>query len=273
MPPRAHHALDDAETLAQVAAHLHRTKAERARRTALVNLLDNLGLALALEFRGTLPPGEAGILAHVAVPYLLGRYSDTLAAYVAERALGMQDAPSVEDVIAWCGGRETMARIRAERTAKQRYPSAMARLQALTESVDGATLEDHIRAIIARVALSTSEGVAVDPNRVQLLTLHATKGLEFSRVYIVGVEDAQIPGYREIEHRRTAEIEEARRLLYVGMTRARDRLVLTRVARRGDWPSGGGMFLQEIGLTPVTVAGPSAVRSAGADSSPVGTAV
>ena len=80
----------------------------------------------------------------------------------------------------------------------------------------------------------------VDRDRVNLLTLHSTKGLEFSRVYIVGAEDAQLPGRPPSGVESSpAEIEEARRLLYVGMTRAKDRLVLSRAAVRGGNPTGG----------------------------------
>ena len=74
---------------------------------------------------------------------------------------------------------------------------------------------------------------------MNLLTLHSTKGLEFSRVYVVGVEDAQFPGGLPGPRRRSPEVEEARRLLYVGMTRAKDRLVLSRAAvRRGNRRAG-----------------------------------
>jgi DNA helicase-2/ATP-dependent DNA helicase PcrA len=102
--------------------------------------------------------------------------------------------------------------------------------------------------LLERVALSTSEGIEVTPDRVNLLTLHSTKGLEFSSVYIVGVEDYQIPGYRESTENRQAEIQEARRLLYVGMTRARQRLVLTRVERRFGMDAGGSSFLEAMDL-------------------------
>jgi len=104
--------------------------------------------------------------------------------------------------------------------------------------------------LLERVALSTSEGVEADPHRVNLLTLHSTKGLEFSRVYVIGVEDYQLPGYYAAVQHRKDEIEEARRLLYVGMTRAEDRLVLTRTDRRRGRDSGGNIFLNEIGLSP-----------------------
>jgi superfamily I DNA/RNA helicase len=66
----------------------------------------------------------------------------------------------------------------------------------------------------------------------------------------VGAEDAQLPGSRALEEGNEDEIKEARRLLYVGMTRAKDRLVLTSVERRDGRPCGGTLFLGEAGLTP-----------------------
>jgi DNA helicase-2/ATP-dependent DNA helicase PcrA len=81
--------------------------------------------------------------------------------------------------------------------------------------------------------------------------MHSTKGLEFSRVYIVGAEDAQLPGLsREGREPPDDELQEARRLLYVGMTRAKDRLVLTRSERRKELPTGGHRFLTEMGFVP-----------------------
>jgi DNA helicase-2/ATP-dependent DNA helicase PcrA len=154
-------------------------------------------------------------------------------------------------VIERLGGRKLMDRIRAERTPAERYPTAVARLQSLIEVSRADTLEESIQHFLERVALSTSEGVEADPHRVNLLTLHSTKGLEFSRVYIVGVEDYQIPGYYPVVDSRTEEIEEARRLLYVGTTRAKDRLVLTRTTQRRGKDSGASLFLDELELTPV----------------------
>jgi DNA helicase-2/ATP-dependent DNA helicase PcrA len=69
-------------------------------------------------------------------------------------------------------------------------------------------------------------------------------------VYVVGVEDAELPGSTQHKPATQLDIQEARRLLYVGMTRAKDRLVLTRAATRGDLPTGGIQFLAEMGLSP-----------------------
>ena len=135
---------------------------------------------------------------------------------------------SVDEVIRRLGGRALMTRLRAEPDPAQRYPAAVARLRALIDEPSpaepasppdplsttwasppdplsttwrGGTLKERIDRLLDRVALSTSEGIEVAPDRVNLLTLHSTKGLEFSRVYIVGVEDYQIPGLREAKEK------------------------------------------------------------------------
>jgi DNA polymerase III epsilon subunit-like protein len=245
---RAHHAQDDAVALAGVFSALWREKQRRARTTALVNLLDLLGLSLALADDPTSIP-ERRALAEVAYVYALGRYSSCLDDYATAREReGLEDAPSREVLIERMGGLAKLERLRAERSPAQRYPMAVARLETLVEASVADTLEAGIRRLLERVALSTSDGIEVDPDRVNLLTLHSTKGLEFSRVYIVGVEDEQLPGGRELDRAATRDIEEARRLLYVGMTRAMDRLVLTRAETRFGKPGRGSLFLDEMGL-------------------------
>jgi DNA polymerase III epsilon subunit family exonuclease len=247
--PRAHHALDDAEALGGVFAALTRLQLARTRKTALAHLLDFVGLSLAL---GPGPASdEAELLREVSRAYALGPYSDCLAFYQAERRrLDAPDLPALDVVIDRLGGQGLLARLRASRTAEQRYPEAYARLMRLVGESTGGSLDEELDRLLEKVALSTSRETDVDPARVNLLTLHATKGLEFSRVYVVGAEDHQLPGWGAIAYGRTDEIREARRLLYVGMTRARDRLVLTRVATRRGKDAGGNRFLDEMGLVP-----------------------
>jgi DNA helicase-2/ATP-dependent DNA helicase PcrA len=68
---------------------------------------------------------------------------------------------------------------------------------------------------------------------VALLTLHAAKGLEFACVFIVGLEDGVLPlHWGKAEDVAAEELAEERRLFYVGMTRAKDRLVLSRALKR-----------------------------------------
>jgi superfamily I DNA/RNA helicase len=223
-----------------------------------VSLLDYLGLGLALDSEQR-KSEEHKILGEIARPFALGRFSDCLEFYQAERErTGATAAPTVEELIRRLGGKELMDKIRTTKDAQQRYPVAMARLQALIDASEAESLDESVRSFLERVALSTSEGAEVDPHRVNLLTLHSTKGLEFSRVYVIGVEDYQIPGYYAAKENRQSEIEEARRLLYVGMTRAEDRLVLTRVDRRSGRESGGSRFLEEMGIDPTRITAPRA---------------
>jgi DNA helicase-2/ATP-dependent DNA helicase PcrA len=244
----AHRALDDARTLARVCVALHEAKVVRARKTSLINLLDYLGIALAL-WDGGEEDDEIVLLRRLCRPFALGRYSDCLEYYRVERELiGDPTTPDVREVIVRLGGEESMRRIRAERSAAERYPMALARLRRLIDQCHGEALGEQIVDFLERVALSRNDGVDPERERINLLTLHSTKGLEFSRVYILGVEDAQLPGGTPSRPATASETEEARRLLYVGMTRAMDRLVLTRAERRVGQRTGGHRFLDEMGL-------------------------
>ncbi|MEO8451404.1 MAG: UvrD-helicase domain-containing protein [Gemmatimonadota bacterium] len=245
----SHRAVDDTRTLAKVFGHLQAAKLARARKTSLVNLLDHLGVALALSDPETLGD-EAKAFREISRGFALGRYSECLEFYRAHWALDpAKTAATTEELIERLGGVALMLKIRAERGPDQRYPIAMARLRRLLGGVEEGPLEEQISSFLDRVALSArAPGEDVDSARVNLLTLHSTKGLEFSRVYVVGVEDAELPGGSQAKEVPKTELEEGRRLLYVGMTRTKDRLVLTYTEKRGEKLSGGHRFLDEMGL-------------------------
>lgn len=87
--------------------------------------------------------------------------------------------------------------------------------------------------------------------RITLMTLHMAKGLEFPAVYIAGLDEDLIPHYRSIAQGSDREMEEERRILYVGLTRAMDMLFLTRADSRiraygSSYPCRPSRFLQEI---------------------------
>jgi DNA helicase-2/ATP-dependent DNA helicase PcrA len=79
------------------------------------------------------------------------------------------------------------------------------------------------------ISLSSSNDDAYEDNVVSLLTLHSAKGLEFPVVFIVGVEEGVLPYFKAETPK---EIDEERRLLYVGMTRAKDILHITGAKKR-----------------------------------------
>lgn len=246
-PGRSHRALDDTVTLANVLLALGELKLCRARKTALVDLLGHLGVALALGDEETLCD-EARLFRSITRPFSLGRYSNCLDWYEREQGDDIS-IPTVDEIIERLGGAELMMKIRTVKTADERYPAAMTRLRRLLTEIPDGPLDAQLSLFLERAVLSKWDGHEPERGRVNLLTLHSTKGLEFSRVYIVGAEDAQLPGSSPTNGPKPQEIEEARRLLYVGMTRTIDRLVLTRTATRGEKPTGGHQFLDEMGLS------------------------
>jgi DNA helicase-2/ATP-dependent DNA helicase PcrA len=86
-----------------------------------------------------------------------------------------------------------------------------------------------------------------EDSRVQLMTMHLSKGLEFDSVFLSGMEEGILPSSRSTDD---SGIEEERRLLYVGITRAKTRLYLTRAKERKKFgesiPSIPSRFLEEI---------------------------
>jgi DNA helicase-2/ATP-dependent DNA helicase PcrA len=89
----------------------------------------------------------------------------------------------------------------------------------------------------------------LDRDAVALMTLHAAKGLEFTEVYMVGMEEGLLPHHRSVADGGSA-LDEERRLCYVGVTRAKRRLTLTMALTRNKWgkprPTIPSRFLYEI---------------------------
>ena len=104
-------------------------------------------------------------------------------------------------------------------------------------------------AFLAYAALEAGEGQAQDwEDGVQLMTLHSAKGLEFPLVFLAGLEEGLFPNQRSIDE--PGRLEEERRLAYVGITRARERLILSYAESRRihgiDTLGAPSRFLREV---------------------------
>ncbi len=108
---------------------------------------------------------------------------------------------------------------------------------------------DPLSAYLAHVALESGEQRAeAGEESVHLMTLHAAKGLEFPLVFLCGLEEGLFPHQHSIDD--PAKLEEERRLCYVGITRAREKLYLTMAESRrlhgADRPGAPSRFLREL---------------------------
>lgn len=102
------------------------------------------------------------------------------------------------------------------------------------EEFEHAHIKTNLSEFLAEISLlSAVDTLSSEENKVVMMTLHTSKGLEFKNVYIIGLEDSIIPSSRD-----DVGIEEERRLLYVGMTRAKEELHLSTAKQRhtfGAW--------------------------------------
>jgi DNA helicase-2/ATP-dependent DNA helicase PcrA len=136
----------------------------------------------------------------------------------------------IEEVLARSGYRESLE---AERTIE-----AEGRLENLEELVSVArewreqteTEDKTLSAFLQEISLyADQDAMRGDTSLVTLMTIHNAKGLEFRAVYLIGMEEGIFPHSRSIEEQ---GVEEERRLCYVGMTRARERLTLMHASSR-----------------------------------------
>jgi DNA helicase-2/ATP-dependent DNA helicase PcrA len=140
---------------------------------------------------------------------------------------------------------QRLANVEELLTAAQQYDE---------QNVDGGSLEGFLE---TTSLVADSDAIDDQAGLVTLMTLHAAKGLEFPVVFVMAVEHNILPHERSLKENNPAELEEERRLLFVGITRAEQKLFLTqtlvrefRGRRMSTIPSG---FLQEMSLQRVIV--------------------
>jgi len=131
-------------------------------------------------------------------------------------------------------------------------PSSEERMGNLEVLASNAAVYDNLEDFLADASLMSSADESSVKNSVTLMTLHAAKGLEFPVVFMVGMEDGLFPSGRATDNEE--DLEEERRLAYVGMTRAMRKLFLTYAASRYSYGNRNynmpSRFLTELGYNP-----------------------
>jgi len=124
------------------------------------------------------------------------------------------------------------------------------RLENLKELIRGMHDFDNLQGFLEHVALATSIDQDWDGEKVNLMTMHASKGLEFDAVFLPGWEEGLFPHQKSLEEKGDLALEEERRLAYVGITRAKKESFISFVMNRlyrGDWVNSlASRFIDEL---------------------------
>ena len=124
------------------------------------------------------------------------------------------------------------------------------RLENIKDLIRGMHEFDNLQSFLEHVSLATSIDQDWDGEKINLMTMHAAKGLEFDAVFLPGWEEGLFPHQKSLEEKGDLALEEERRLAYVGLTRAKKEAFVSFVMNRmyrGDWvESLASRFVEEL---------------------------
>jgi DNA helicase-2/ATP-dependent DNA helicase PcrA len=124
------------------------------------------------------------------------------------------------------------------------------RLENIKELLSAMKEFDNLESFLEHVSLATSVDQEWDGEKVNMMTMHGSKGLEFDVVFLPGWEEGLFPHQKSIEEKGQSGLEEERRLAYVGITRAKKRAIISFSMNRfyqGDWiDSMASRFIDEL---------------------------
>ncbi len=124
------------------------------------------------------------------------------------------------------------------------------RLENIKELLSAMKEFDNLESFLEHVSLATSVDQEWDGQKINMMTMHAAKGLEFEVVFLPGWEEGLFPHQKSIEEKGQNGLEEERRLAYVGITRAKKRAIISFSMNRfyqGDWiDSMASRFIDEL---------------------------
>jgi DNA helicase-2/ATP-dependent DNA helicase PcrA len=161
--------------------------------------------------------------------------------------VGVLDLPELLDAVLEESGYRAML-MDGSADGEERWENLL-ELRTVTTRYGDLEADDALDRFLEETALvADQDAYEGERDEVTLITLHAAKGLEFPVVFIAGLEEGVFPHARSLDDER--QLAEERRLAYVGMTRAKDRLFLSHAWRRSTWgpgmPAAPSRFLLEI---------------------------
>jgi DNA helicase II / ATP-dependent DNA helicase PcrA len=208
--------------------------------------------AISLVIHGEVPPAEHGI--GKAAVGALEEYVELIERYQERYEEGKHLAATTERLVGeldyW--GYLVQEFQKSERAAKAKWKNIGFFIRSIDRyETNPDVFEASLQGYLNRISLQTRDELAEDDqaSEVNLMTIHAAKGLEFDIVFLAGVEQGILPHQRSVDEN-DGNVEEERRLFYVAITRARQRLYMTSCRRRQVQneivESSPSPFLEEI---------------------------
>ncbi|MBY0358131.1 MAG: ATP-dependent helicase [Candidatus Obscuribacterales bacterium] len=189
---------------------------------------------------------HAAVLANK-IPALSARAAKSFAdfALLIERLQDLATHKSVSELLELLLSQSGYTRKLEEEASAAKDETAYGRLENLRELItvaqefESLADEPNLESFLTRISLvSDLDAVKHGEDAVRLMTLHSSKGLEFKNVFLVGLEEGLFPHVRSINSHSPAALEEERRLMYVGVTRAEERLYITYSRKRASFMTG-----------------------------------
>ena len=150
-------------------------------------------------------------------------------------------------------------------------PEAPGKLENLKELISALEEFENLAGFLEHVSLVMENAESSGEDMVSLMTLHSAKGLEFDTVFLPGWEEGLFPHQRSLDENGLAGLEEERRLAYVGITRARRRIMISFAANRrihNQWQSAiPSRFVEELPREQVSIESDSGLYGSAVDSS------
>lgn len=239
-----HRALQDVEVLADIYKRLRSERSSMLGKVSLEMYLDYVALGNYIEekFYAT----EDRIFFVGGARKLSSPYSKILAKYC--RQYNMDEEKMLKQV------KDRLQQTIPQVSSYQEYEQIMVKVKNLTSLFDSLPIEEAIEKFLSYIALNSAQDELEEIDAVSLLTYYAAKGLEFDKVFLLGMENEHMPNFFALhkssddDRTVTQKMEEQKRLFYVGLTRAKTEVILTAVSNRGGWQREMSPFLKNLNI-------------------------
>lgn len=241
-----HRALEDVIVLKSIMEKLVSLRFEVERLTSLEMFLDTVALANYIE--GQISAEEDRLFFIGGGSKLASAYSKIRTTYTNRYNINENEFKT--------GIWEKMRELYPQFASYQIEDHLLEKIKEVASQYNLLPFEQAVAQFLNYLSLNTGQDQLEDINAISLLTYHSAKGLEFDKVILMGMEEENMPGFHALrvnsddDRPVSKKLDEQRRLLYVGMTRAKTELILTAVKNRGGWEHKSSSFLRDIKLSP-----------------------